>query len=66
MVNLKVWDLMKKLLLSTAILSSFVSAPLLAATVYDQDDTQLKVGGRAEARANISDNNETAADSSFE
>lgn len=66
MVNLKVWDLMKKLLLSTAILSSFVSAPLLAATVYDQDDTQLKVGGRAEARANISDNNETATDSSFE
>lgn len=66
MVNLKVWDLMKKLLLSTAILSSFVSAPLLAATVYDQDDTQLKVGGRAEARTNISDNNETAADSSFE
>jgi predicted porin len=57
---------MKKLLLSTAILSSFVSAPLLAATVYDQDDTQLKVGGRAEARANISDNNETATDSSFE
>ncbi|KAB2824601.1 porin [Aliivibrio finisterrensis] len=57
---------MKKLLLSTAIVSSFLSTPLLAATVYDQDDTQLKVGGRAEARANISDNNETAAESSFE
>ncbi|MDD9175824.1 porin [Aliivibrio finisterrensis] len=57
---------MKKLLLSTAIVSSFLSTPLLAATVYDQNDTQLKVGGRAEARANISDNNETAAESSFE
>ncbi|MCP3697472.1 MAG: porin [Aliivibrio sp.] len=56
---------MKKLLLSTAIVSSFLSTPLLAATVYDQDDTQLKVGGRAEARANISDNNETATESSF-
>ncbi|MUK50653.1 porin [Aliivibrio fischeri] len=57
---------MKKLLLSTAIVSSFVSTPLLAATVYDQDDTQLKVGGRAEARANISDNNESATESSFQ
>lgn len=65
MANLKVWDLMKKLLLSTAILSSLTSTTLFAATVYDQDNTQLKVGGRAEARANISDNNETIDNSSF-
>ncbi|OEF11162.1 porin [Aliivibrio logei] len=56
---------MKKLLLSTAILSSLTSTTLFAATVYDQDNTQLKVGGRAEARANISDNNETTDNSSF-
>lgn len=56
---------MKKLLLSVAIASSFASTSLLAATVYDQDGTQLKIGGRAEARANISDNNESASDSTF-
>jgi predicted porin len=46
---------MKKTLLATAILTSFVSAAAGAATVYDQDGTSLKVGGRAEVRGLFSD-----------
>lgn len=41
---------MKKTLLATAILAGLVSATAQAATVYDQDGTTLKVGGRAEVR----------------
>ncbi|WP_283130261.1 porin [Enterovibrio norvegicus] len=56
---------MKKAALASAILCTLVSAPTLAATVYDADGTTLKVGGRAEARFNVSDNNESTENSSF-
>ncbi|MEZ8028684.1 porin [Enterovibrio norvegicus] len=56
---------MKKAALASAILCALVSAPTLAATVYDADGTTLKVGGRAEARFNVSDNNESTENSSF-
>lgn len=46
---------MKKTLLATLILSSFVSGALSAATVYDKEDTKLSIGGRAEVRALFSD-----------
>lgn len=56
---------MKKAAITTAVLAALASTPSLAATVYDNDGTSLKVGGRAEARFNISDNNETDSTSSF-
>ncbi|MGR5238365.1 porin [Vibrio alfacsensis] len=56
---------MKKAALSTAILTALVSAPSFAATVYDNEGTSLKVGGRAEARFNISDKHEKDGNSSF-
>ncbi|PMN73650.1 porin [Enterovibrio norvegicus] len=56
---------MKKAALASAILCALVSAPTLAATVYDADGTTLKVGGRAEARFNVSDNNESTENSAF-
>jgi len=46
---------MKKTLLATAILSGLVSATAGAATVYDQDGTTLKIGGRAEVRGLFAD-----------
>ncbi|PKH02396.1 porin [Psychromonas sp. MB-3u-54] len=46
---------MKKTLLATLILSSFVSGALSAATVYDKENTKLSIGGRAEVRALFSD-----------
>ncbi len=46
---------MKKTLLATAILASLVSVTAQSATVYDQDGTTLKVGGRAEVRAEFKD-----------
>jgi outer membrane porin protein LC len=46
---------MKKTLLATAIVSALVSATAGAATVYDQDGTTFKVGGRAEVRGLFSD-----------
>ncbi|WP_394246141.1 porin [Vibrio profundi] len=56
---------MKKAAITTAVLAALASTPSLAATVYDNDGTSLKVGGRAEARFNISDNNESDTESSF-
>ncbi|WP_407833305.1 porin [Vibrio rotiferianus] len=56
---------MKKAALSTAVLTALVSAPSFAATVYDNEGTTLKVGGRAEARFNISDKHEKDGNSSF-
>ncbi|GAB7226548.1 porin [Vibrio rotiferianus] len=56
---------MKKAALTTAILTALVSAPSFAATVYDNEGTTLKVGGRAEARFNISDKHEKDGNSSF-
>lgn len=46
---------MKKTLLATLIISSFVSSAVSAATVYDKNETKLSVGGRAEVRALFSD-----------
>ncbi|GMM89963.1 porin [Vibrio fortis] len=56
---------MKKAVLASAVVAALVSGSSLAATVYSSDGTELKVGGRAEARFNISDNNESATNSSF-
>ncbi|CAM3634188.1 Porin-like protein L precursor [Vibrio aerogenes CECT 7868] len=53
---------MKKAVLATAIFTALVSGSSFAATVYDSEGTTLKVGGRAEGRFNISDNNESKAD----
>ena len=56
---------MKKTLLATAIVSALVSATAGAATVYDQDGTTMKIGGRAEVRGLFSDSVEgTMADKS--
>ena len=49
---------MKKAVLATSILAAMVSTSSLAATVYKDDTSELKIGGRAEARFNVSDNNE--------
>lgn len=46
---------MKKTLLATAILSCLVSATAGAATVYDKDDTTMKIGGRVEVRGLFAD-----------
>ncbi|MGR4988056.1 porin [Vibrio rotiferianus] len=56
---------MKKAALTTAVLTALVSVPSFAATVYDNDGTSLKVGGRAEARFNLSDKHEKDGNSSF-
>lgn len=57
---------MKKAALTTAILAVMASGSAAAATVYKDDTSELKIGGRAEARFNISDNNKSADDSAFE
>lgn len=44
---------MKKAALTTAILTALVSAPSFAATVYKNDGTELKVGGRVEFRGDF-------------
>lgn len=49
---------MKKTLLATTILAGLVSASTQAATVYDKDGATLKIGGRAELRADFIDNDE--------
>lgn len=49
---------MKKAALASAILATLLSGAASAATVYQDDSTSLSVGGRAEARFNLSDNNQ--------
>ena len=49
---------MKKAVLATSILAAMISTSSLAATVYKDESSELKIGGRAEARFNVSDNNE--------
>ncbi|KXF81508.1 porin [Enterovibrio coralii] len=56
---------MKKVVLATAILGTFAAASSQAITVYSDDDSSLEIGGRAEARFNISDANESDSNSSF-
>ncbi|PSW57670.1 porin [Photobacterium leiognathi] len=48
---------MKKAVLASAILASLVTGTANAATVYEDDSKSLSIGGRAEARFNISDAN---------
>ncbi|MBP2700669.1 porin [Photobacterium lucens] len=48
---------MKKAVLASAILASLVAGTANAATVYEDDSKSLSIGGRAEARFNISDAN---------
>ena len=49
---------MKIAVLTSSILAALVSTSSLAATVYKDETSELKIGGRAEARFNVSDNNE--------
>ncbi len=56
---------MKKSVISSAVLIALFSGSTFAATVYKDDTSELKIGGRAEARFNVSDNNESATDSAF-
>ncbi len=56
---------MKKSVISSAVLIALFSGSTLAATVYKDDTSELNIGGRAEARFNISDNNEDADNSTF-
>lgn len=56
---------MKKAALASAILSTFLSGTASAATVYQDDSSSLSVGGRAEARFNISDENKSDDNDSF-
>ncbi|PMH44527.1 hypothetical protein BCU68_03230 [Vibrio sp. 10N.286.49.B3] len=46
---------MKKAVISTAILAALVSGSSLAATVYSNDGTELKIGGRVEFRGDFGD-----------
>ncbi|WP_318441586.1 porin [Photobacterium leiognathi] len=48
---------MKKAVLASTILASLVAGTANAATVYEDDSKSLSIGGRAEARFNISDAN---------
>ncbi|OBT09462.1 hypothetical protein A9264_09355 [Vibrio sp. UCD-FRSSP16_10] len=57
---------MKKAALTTAILALLASGSAAAATVYKDDTSELKIGGRAEARFNISDDNKSDSTSAFE
>ncbi|KJG34538.1 porin [Photobacterium angustum] len=53
---------MKKVALASAILASLAAGTVNAATVYQDDDKSLSIGGRAEARFNLSDKNKGADD----
>ena len=57
---------MKKAALTTAILAVMASGSAAAATVYKDDTSELKIGGRAEARFNIPATNRAASDSAFD
>ncbi|MGF1700723.1 porin [Photobacterium makurazakiensis] len=53
---------MKHAALTAAILATLLSGTASAATVYQDETSSLKVGGRAEARFNISDENKSDDD----
>ncbi|ALR18702.1 porin [Vibrio natriegens] len=57
---------MKKAALTTAILSALVTAPSFAATVYSNDGTELKVGGRVEFRGDFIGSSGAEVDGSME
>ena len=56
---------MKQAALATAILTTLVTIPSVAATIYNEDGTRLKLSGRAEARFNLSDENKSESTDSF-
>ncbi|CAH0528984.1 porin [Vibrio hippocampi] len=56
---------MKKAVLASVV-AAVMSGSVMAAEIYNSDGTSLKIGGRAEARFNVSDNNEVDGNSSFE
>lgn len=45
---------MKQITLIATLITALVSGSSFAATVYQGDETELMIGGRAEARFNIS------------
>ena len=49
---------MKKTVLTISILAATLSTSSFAVTVYKDESSELKIGGRVEARFNVSDNNE--------
>ncbi len=51
---------MKKAALTTAILTALVATPSFAATVYKNDSTELKIGGRVEFRGDFIGNEDGA------
>ncbi|MDE1226103.1 porin [Vibrio aestuarianus] len=55
---------MKKKLIAIAVASTLAPTLVSAATVYQNDDTILNIGGRAEVRGNISDANKTTDNNS--
>ncbi len=57
---------MKKAALTTAILTALVTAPSFAATVYKNDGTELKVGGRVEFRGDFIGSGGAEIDGSME
>lgn len=56
---------MKKTVLASTLTTLLFAGAAQAATVYQDDNSSLSIGGRAEPRFNISDNNEVGDDSSF-
>ncbi|YCO00617.1 porin [Vibrio sp. VNB-15] len=57
---------MKKAALTTAVLTALVSSPSFAATVYKDDGTELKVGGRVEFRGDFIGSDGAEIDGSME
>lgn len=55
---------MKLKLISIAVASTFATTFATAATVFENEDTKLNIGGRAEVRGNFSDANKTEKNSS--
>ena len=51
---------MKMKFLAVAVAAAIPTAFVSAATVYENDDTTLNIGGRVEVRGNISDANKDA------
>ncbi|WP_153448902.1 porin [Vibrio algicola] len=49
---------MKKAVLASAVLAALISTSSIAASVYKDDSSEITLGGRAEARFNVSNNNE--------
>ncbi|MGF1686177.1 porin [Photobacterium japonica] len=57
---------MKKTVLASTLTTLLFAGTANAAMVYQDDSSSLSIGGRAEARFNVSDNNKVGDNSSFE